>query len=146
MPACRPLRQMLGLNIGKLTVREYELLEAWLFQRLYEEWKIHFFSQHYEWFRLLKITSEEEKQMIKTGFVCQIIKDILHSQAYDLEGIARYAQCDKEVIEDIIVGRNPCPSCYLVHRLLDLHQTTQPEMYDSLRCKILAELTQASEK
>ena len=54
-----------------------------------------------------------------------------------MEGIAYYTQATTDVIFDIVSGRNPAPSFVLLHRILKLHRTVRPNLYNEIMKKII---------
>ncbi|MDX1901499.1 MAG: hypothetical protein SFW66_05785 [Gammaproteobacteria bacterium] len=142
MPARVPFRILLNICSNGLSQKDLLLLEGVLYGLLCDALKDLFRSHHASWFHLLKLTLEEEAAMIDRSFLRLIIEDTVASDTYDLEGIARYTQSDREVIEDIVLGRNSQPSIELLQRLLDLHRDARPDLYAELRKKITAKLTE----
>lgn len=142
MPARVPLRDLLNICSTDLTKYDTLLLEGLLYDLLYRTLKDFFRAKYTAWFHLLKLTTEEENTMLDRSFLRLIIEDTVASDTYDLEGIARYTNHDREVIEDIILDRNPQPSMELLLRLLDLHRNARPDLYAELQRKISTLLSQ----
>lgn len=82
--------------------------------------------------------------MLETNFVRLIIKDILATEEYDTQGVARYAYTHEDVIQEVIDGRNLNPSAMLLRRSIDLHRTVRRELYHSIMKKIAAEYLSAA--
>jgi len=143
MSARTPLFWFLQLpSLSQLSKRETFLLEALVCDLLCQELKIFFRIKYSAWFKLLKLTSVEEECMLDTSFLRLIITDTVATDDYDLDGIARYTQHDREIIEDVVFGRNESPSVELLQRLLDLHRSVRPDLYAELRRKISAKLVE----
>lgn len=139
MAAMELLCHLVGINPSKLSKEEVMLLEAELFLRIWEELKEVFRKQHRDYFRLMKFTIEKENIMLETNFVRLIIKDILVTEEYNAQGIARYVDTHEDVIQEVIDGRNLNPSAMLLRRSIDLHRTVRRELYHSIVKKIATE-------
>ena len=74
--------------------------------------------------------------MLEAYFVCLIIKDILSSEEYTLDGIARYTDTPEEVVEEILSERNKNPSARFLRRLIELHRSIRPSLYLMIMKKI----------
>lgn len=140
MPALEPLYCLIGTLSQKLSKNELTILEAELFIRLCEKLKEIFRQQYQEYFRLMRFTKEMENNMLETNFVRLIIDDILSTKEYTIEGIARYIDMPKEVIHDILNGRNTNPSALLLRRTIELHRSVKYDLY----CEIVKKITAIS--
>jgi len=140
MPARTLLYQFLSNHTPNLSRRETIILEGLICDLVCQELKAFFRVQFVHWFRLLKLSQEEEKIMLDTSFIKLIIEDTVATDTYDLDGIARYTHHDREVIEDVVLGRNTSPSAELLQRLMDLHRSARPDLYAEIQRKITAKL------
>lgn len=139
MPAKEPLAQLMGVSASHLTRDEKIYLEADLFFRICEELKTFFISQYKHYTKLLKSTNPLENKMLDADFTRSIIKDILLSEEYTLDGIAQYANTHTDVLYDIALGHNVAPSATFLQRVIALHRTVKPELYRSILNKIIEE-------
>lgn len=146
MSAAEPLADLLGWSVTKLTHEEKVFLEAEIFFRLHEEIVSLYRCEHYKYFKLLKSEPDKEKAMLDVDFTRTIIKDILISEEYTLDGIACYANTHKDVIYDVVMGYNNSPSVPFVKCMIALHRTVRPELYQRLSRKILNDLCKAEEQ
>ncbi len=136
MAATIPLFQLMGIDSSQLSKQELLILEAELFIRICEELKEVFKEQHRDYFRFMKLTTEMENSMLETSFVPSIIKDILSTQEYTLQGIAEYIDFHEDVVVDIIAGKNSCPSSLFLKRIIELHRSVRQELYQAIMKKI----------
>lgn len=74
--------------------------------------------------------------MIEEQFIRYIINDLITSEEYTLPGIAYYTNTPEEVIYDLASGANNNPSLRLSRKIVELHQSTRPELYTHLIKKI----------
>lgn len=143
MPAMEPLCYLAAIKSSRLTKKENLFLEAELFTRICEELKGIFREQHRDYFRLMKFTIDKETTMLETCFVRLIIRDILSTEEYTLEGIARYTDTHEDVVEEIFSARNTNPSALFLRRLIELHRTIRRTLYLAIMKKITSEYTPA---
>ncbi|OGT41304.1 MAG: hypothetical protein A3F13_09915 [Gammaproteobacteria bacterium RIFCSPHIGHO2_12_FULL_40_19] len=136
MAAMELLCHLTGINLSKLSKEEILLLEAEFFARICEELKEVFRKQHRDYFLLMKLTVEKENMMLETNFVRFIIKDILSTEEYNLQGVACYMDTHEDVVQEVIDGRNTSPSATLLRRSIDLHRSVRRELYHSIMKKI----------
>lgn len=140
MPAIEPLCKLIGkLNPGCFTKEENILLEAELLIRICEELKEYFRIKHKEYFRLLKFTMEMENEMLEKNFICLLIKDILSTEEYTLEGIASYVDTHEDILVEVVTGKNTDPSASLFRRSIELHRAVRGELYQMIVKKIASE-------
>ncbi len=139
MAAMELLCHLVGINLSKLSREETLLLEAEFFARICEELKEVFRKQHRDYFRLMKFTIEKENMMLETNFVRLIIKDVLSTEEYNLQGVACYTDTHEDVVQEVIDGRNTSPSATLLRRSIDLHRSVRPDLYHSIVKKIVTE-------
>jgi len=136
MTAMEPLCHLIGINSYELSRKENFFLEAELFTRICEELKEIFREEHKNYFRLMKFTVEKENTMLETYFIQLIIKDILSTGEYTLEGIANYTNIHEDIIQEVINGRNTTPSAILLRRIIELHRSIRRELYLTIMKKI----------
>ncbi|HSW68607.1 MAG TPA: hypothetical protein VLI69_00425 [Gammaproteobacteria bacterium] len=74
--------------------------------------------------------------MLEIGFLPSILCDIFSTEAYTLQGVAKYIDYHEDVITHIIIGKNLSPSLILVKRLTELHRSIRPELYQAIMKKI----------
>ncbi len=141
MSASELLCQMIGNMPYKLTKRENLFLEAELFMRIHDELKEIFKIQHIEYLKLQKLNIGMEDVMLEGNFIRLIINDILLTEEYTLEGIACYTQTSEDVIHDIAVGNNLAPSFPLSRKIIEIHRTIRPDLYNNILKKILSTYT-----
>lgn len=139
MVAIEPLCHLLNINNSKLSKQENLLLEAKLFTYICEELKVFFSEKLKDYFRLMKFTKKQENAMLEANFICLIIGDILASEEYNLEGIARYTDTHEDVVIEVFEGRNTSPSATFLRRLIELHHTVRHNLYLSIMKKITSE-------
>jgi len=136
MTAVIPLFQLMKIDISHLSKQELLILEAELFIHIYEELKEFFREQYKDYFRLMKLTKQMESSMLESNFVSSIVKDILSTQEYTLQGIAEYTDFHEDVVMDIIAGKNNCPSSIFLKRIIELHRSVRSELYKAIMKKI----------
>lgn len=139
MAAITPLSHLMRIDTLKLSKQELFILEAELFIRICEELKEIFREQHKDYFRLMKLTKEAESSMLESSFVSLIVKDILSTQEYTLQGIANYTDFHEDVVVEIISGRNVCPSAKFLRRVIELHRSVREDIYKTIMKKIASE-------
>jgi len=138
MPATEPLCRLIGINPSDLSREECIFLEAELLYGICEELKENFRKQYSEYFRLMKFTMEMENAMLEENLPHLMIKDILITKEYTLEGIAHYVNTHEDVVHEIISGLNRNPSAMLLRRVIELHKLVRSELYKEIMKKIVA--------
>lgn len=136
MAAMEPLCQLIGINSSLLSKRENLILEAVFFERLSLELKDFFINQHKDYFRILKIVLNKEKEMIETSLIRWMVQDVLSTEQYDLKGIAYYTGASEEEIQELYIGRMMNPSIFLFRGLVELHKSVRPDLYRAIMKKI----------
>lgn len=139
MPAIERLSHALGLNIKKLTREEITIVEIELFTQVCEELREIYKRKHAGYFYLVNYDLEKANTMFDENFIGDVIKDLLLSKEYSLQGIASYTQTPEEVICDIATGAINSPSLHLSRRLISLHRNARPHLYKEIMKKIVAE-------
>lgn len=139
MSALVPLCHLIGINPAKLAKQESALLEAELFIRICEELKEVYRKQYKNYFCVMKFTLEKENAMLEKNFISLIIRDILSTQDYTLEGIARYIDTHEDVVNDLVSGRNTTPTATCLRKTVELHRSVRRELYEAIGKKIASE-------
>ena len=139
MPAPTRFANLLKIKKDHLSSVESVLLEADLFLRVCLELKEYFRSEHSSYFRLMKFTKKMEDVMLDASFVSLMIKDILSSQEYTIEGVAQYTNFPEDIFYEIIAGLNVSPSASLLQRAIELHRMVRPKLYEAIIKKIHSE-------
>lgn len=87
---------------------------------------------------MFKFNVELENIVMEVNFIRCLINDILNSEAYTLTGIACYTKTPEEVIQDLILSYKSSPVIAFARKLIELHKTVRPEIYQSIiRKKLL---------
>lgn len=136
MAAIEPLYRLLGVDTSQLSKEEKLLLEAELFICICEELKEKLRKEHKEYFCLMKFTLEMEKTMLDSFFVQSIIRDLIVTNEYTIEGIARYTDTHEEVVDELANGYNSMPSALFLQRIIELHRSIRPELYQTIMRKV----------
>jgi hypothetical protein len=136
MAAMEPLCRLIGINPVCLSKEENYLLEVELLRCICSELKEIFRNKYKDFFRFIKLSKEKESNMLERNFVSLVIKDILASGEYTLEGFAQYANIHEDVIHEVISGVNTNPSAMLFRRVIDLHRIVRSDLYDGIIKKI----------
>lgn len=137
MSSTLPLCHLLEINSIKLSKEANQILEAELFTYLCKEFKEIFRQKYTDYFRLMKMNKLMENMMLETNCVRLIIDDILATEAYTLEGIACYTDTHEDIIHEIMIGRNTDPSYSIVRKIIELHKSVRPNLYNDLVNKII---------
>src|SRR5579863_8295926 len=122
MSATKPLSNLIGISPYKLSKEESVFLEAEIILRICHELKEFFRKKYKEYFHLLKLTIEKENAMLDTNLIRCIIKDILATEEYTLEGIAYYTNTHQDILDEVMIGRNMTPSFTFFLRMIELHR------------------------
>ncbi len=136
MAALQPLCYLIGISAEDLTKKEKLILEAELFVQICLELKNHHRMQFKNYFRLIKLTLEMEDSMLENNFAQLIIKDILLTEQYTLEGIARYTDTPEDFIYEVITSSHTSPSLSILRKLIELHKSVRPDIYEEILKKI----------
>jgi hypothetical protein len=141
MAATEPLCRLLGINCRKLTREEFLILEAELFFLICTELKEYFRKDYENYFLIAKFTKEMELEMLDSNFTKLVIRDILLSGHYTVEGFANYSGFHEDVILEVMSGCNTNPSAILLQKAIALHRTIRNGFYKSIVQRILSEHT-----
>lgn len=126
-----------AINLRKIHKREVVFLEAEIFRRICEYLKASFREKYKIYFKLLNFTVEMENNMLEASFIKFLIKDILLTDEYSIEGIAYYTQTPLDVICDLLSGQNTAPSLRLSEKIIDLHRSVRKKFYQEMMKKII---------
>lgn len=137
MSATTLLSHLTGINPRILSKEEHQILEINLFSRLCEELKETHKIEYKDYFRTIRLNTEMESHVLETNFLRHIINDILSTGEYSLEGIVYYTQAHEEIILDIATGKNTDPALSLVRKIIDLHRSVRPHLYQMMIDKIM---------
>ncbi len=139
MSTFEPLYNIIGAPLERLSKLEKYLLEAEILFQICKELQEIYHSQNKDYFNLLKFNPDKENTMIEDSFIRCVIKDILVSEEYSLEGIAYHTHIPEDVICDVVVGKNTTPSLQVSQKLIELHRTIRPDIYQEIIKKIAGE-------
>jgi hypothetical protein len=139
MPAIQPLSDLIGLNTSQLSQEEKTLLDADLFVRVCNELTEVFRQQNKKYFHLMKFTLEKENAMLESSFIRLIIRDILSTGEYSLQGIAYYTDIHEDVVQELAAGLNTKPLATVLWKIIELHKSVRHNLYYSIGKKIAAE-------
>jgi hypothetical protein len=139
MAAIESLCSLMKINFRGLSKVEHIALEAELFRHVCLELKNYFKEQNKDYFELMNFTVEMEGNMLENNFTKLILKDILLTQEYTLEGLANYTGVHIDILHDVICGLNINPSAALLQRAIDLHRTVRSGFYHCIIQKVIAE-------
>lgn len=142
MSTTEPLCCLIGIDPSQFSKEECLLLEAELFSRICEALREFFRKQHREYFRLMRFTHSMESVMLEANFIRLVMRDILSTEEYTLEGIAHYADVPEDVVQEFFLGSNVSPSALLLRRIIELHRTVRGELYRNLMKKIASEFVE----
>ncbi len=146
MSAMESLCHLIGVHPRNISKEECLILEAELFSQICAGLKENFRKQYQDYFRLMKFTSEMEFEMLEANFTKLVIRDILLTSEYTVEGLAQYIGVHEDVIHEVICGLNVSPSATLLQRTIDLHRTVRSDLYRSIVQKVIAEYSREDEK
>jgi len=136
MSTVEPLYSLMIKRPDKYSKSELIFVEASFLLSICKQLKEMFRKQYHEYFRLLKFTTKMEDAMLDADVICFMIKDILSTDEYNLQGIAYYINVHEDIIYEIIIGKNNNPSSILLQRIIDLHRSVRPDLYSEIIKKI----------
>jgi hypothetical protein len=139
MSAMEPLCHLIGINPKNFSKEENRLLEAEIFIRICDELKEMFRQQYKDFFHLMKLTVSREDKMLERNFIRLILKDILLTEEYTLQGIARYTDIHEDVIHELASGLNTEPLAICLRKVIELHRSVRGELYRAIGKKIASE-------
>lgn len=138
MPTPAAFTEFIGVDAAFFSKEEKLFLEMALFYQVVSELKRFFHKQWKMYFHLVAIAPKEET-MQETHYLRCIINDIIRSESYTLTGIAVYTHEPEELIYEVVSGENASPSWRLWRKIVDLHRTVRPELYQGIMRKLLTE-------
>ena len=139
MSATEPLCHLLGINYRKFSREENIFLEAELFVRICDELKEVFRQQYKDFFYLMKLTTEMEDAMLEENFIRLIIKDILSTEEYTVQGIACYTDTHEDIVHELASGLNTKPLATCLRKTIELHRSVRRELYHAIGKKLASE-------
>jgi hypothetical protein len=142
MTAMEPLCQLIDIHPNNLSHEENLIVEAELFTRICEELKEIIRAYYRDYFHLMKFNQLMENTMIEANFIRCVINDILATEEYSLSGIACYTDTPEDVIHEVIAGNNHNPSWLFSRKIIELHRSVRPEIYQAIMKKITANYLQ----
>ena len=140
MASTEPLCHLFGINSKKLSKEENALLEADLLALICHELEEIYRLRQKDYFLLMKFTLGKENDMLETNLVRLIIKDILQTGEYTLEGIALYTDTHEDIIHELASGINVHPTVKPFRKIIELHRSVRPEIYRSMRKKLISDI------
>jgi len=144
VPAIQPFYDLIGVNASQLSQEEKTLLDADLFVHVCNELIEIFRQQNKQYFHFMKFTLEMENAMLESSFIRLIIRDILSTGEYSLQGIACYTATHEDVIQELASGLNTKPSATVLRRTIELHKSVRHDLYCAIKKKIVAEYSSAA--
>ena len=138
-----PLCYLMGINPKKFSKEELILLEAELFIRICDELKEVFRQKYIEFFNFMKFTVMQEDKMLEKNFIRIILNDILSTEEYTLQGIARYADTHEDIIHELASGLNTKPLATCLRKVIELHRLVRHDLYKAIGKKIIASFVTA---
>lgn len=122
----------------ELTNYEILLIDADIFIYVLNQLKEKFKLIYKEYFQLMNYSSEMENKMLEECLIKFIINDILSTEEYSLAGIAYYTDSTEDVIYEIAIGNNTNPSLLLSRKIIELHRSVRPQLYNALIKKVIS--------
>lgn len=145
MAARELLCHWFGIDLSKLSKYEIYLVEGDLLFRICGELKKMFITENKEYFDIMRFSKKIENDMLQSNFVGLIINDILSTEEYTIEGIACYSDTPEDVVQEVTAGRNNRPSATMLCRIIELHRSVRPDLYQSIIKKIFLEYSRAED-
>jgi hypothetical protein len=139
MPAIEFLYDYLEIEHHKFSQVEKIILEMELFTKVCNEISNVYRIRYKEYFNLIKFNLEMERAMLDSNLIANVINDILLTGEYSLAGIALYTQIPEDVICDIATGKNQEPSLPLSRKIIELHRSVRPKLYQGIIQKAIQE-------
>lgn len=75
--------------------------------------------------------------MIEEKLLSCVVNDILNTKEFTLTTIAIHTHAPEEVVHDIAAGINTNPSSTLFRRIIKLHASLRPDLYQEIVNKII---------
>src|SRR3990167_812769 len=137
MSAMEPLVQLIGIDPKKLSKEEYMFLEMELFTKLYEAFREYARQQYKDYFSLMRLDFKQEETMLDFSLSRLLVKDILSTEEYTIEGVAYYTNVPVEIVEEVVLGNNTNPSALFIRKMMELHRLVRPMLYQCMMKKVL---------
>lgn len=141
MSSMEPLHRLIQVNARELSKSEIALLEATVLVQICKEIKDYFKFYYKKYFDLMKLTKEMESLMIDNQYIRFIITDILSTEEYTMSGMAHYTDTPEDIIHDIVVGDNVRPSAVFLERIILLHRSVRPALYNQMMQKVVMSIS-----
>lgn len=132
MPATEPLCQLIGVEKWQLSKEENIFLEMELFFFICKELQQLYKIQQQHYLKFLNINIEKDNTMIDNNLAQLLVKDILRTGQYTIEGIARYIDTHEDAVHEVYFGRNKNPSANFLLKTIELHRSVRKDFYLSL--------------
>lgn len=145
MPAMEPLCHLIGIHSKNFSKEEIKLLEAELFVKIHDELKEFFRKKYKDFFYLMKFTEKKEDAMLEKNVTKLILNDILSTEEYTLQGIARYTDTHEDIIHELASGLNTRPLAVCFRKVIELHRSVRHELYQEIAKKIVSQYLNESE-
>lgn len=129
------------LVIKQLTQNEKNLLEAVLFIQILDGLKEEFdqiYNSHFSSKNFISCQKKGNNMQYDT-LLTLIIRDLVESDEYSIEGIARYTNIPVDTIYNAAAGLNHEPSGTLLRRIITLHKSTRPSLYKKIIQKFVTQ-------
>jgi len=139
MAATEFLAQLLGFDCQALSREERIIVEAKTLTRIYAAIEAVMEIHHSDYFRLLKLDGDEKLKHLEEYFLRYIVTDIVSTGDYTIAGIAMYAQTAEDIIYDVMTGKNCTAPFAIVRKIINLHQSVRPRLYQEFMLEIIAE-------
>lgn len=118
------------------TKKESVLLEMELLLLIYEELRLILVRKYEIFFKIFHFNKEMEYDMTEKNLMQFIINELLVTNEYTIEGISLYTHTPRDIIYDLILGKNIFPSVFLVKKIITLHRKAFPKLYQNIINKI----------
>jgi len=128
------------------TKSEIRLLEAEITAHLVDELMDFFESKYCAKNGLYKTGKKGESVMLDVNFLKEMLRDILITGEYTLDGVVSYTGYHEDTIHAVAAGLNANPSFSLFYRFVELHRFARRDLYEVLRKKICLRLLQSEDK
>jgi hypothetical protein len=128
---------LLRLDKHALSKTESLLLETKLIISIFNELLEIFRNQYKDYLNLIKYC--QEGSMFCMSLAQEMIKDILSTEEYSLQGIAIHTNIPEEVLLEIASGINKNPTFDSSKKLFELHIMVRRNLYDNIIEKIMAD-------
>lgn len=130
------------INSENFSKNEKIFIEADLFTRICDQLKAFFKDKHKDFFLFTNFTNEMEDKMMDENLIKFIINDIVCTKEYTPPGIAYHTGIHEDVINDLLSGLNTKPLATNFRKVIELHRTVRPALYQLLAKKIISEYQQ----